>query len=209
MKVERNQLPCSYGNLFKKPLEYFEYRSWQILSPRFPFESQIVAGAFNRQKQVLCRDQLPRGFDLVNRSEGIARAVHEHHRYFDLGQVLRARLVGPTGCVQRVRQQKQAVRQFRLLSDQLLCDQHACLAAAVALSAKEKTTREKLPHRGHRVLQPLAIASGIPRSRRTEIALLAKWQIAAQYRETRTSKGFRHRDKYARSRVAAGTVRED
>src|SRR5258708_1300248 len=38
-----------------------------------------------RQQQGVPRNQVARGFDLVNGPEGVARAVDEHHRHRDLG----------------------------------------------------------------------------------------------------------------------------
>src|SRR6266851_8433385 len=92
--------------------------------------------AFDRQEESLRRDQLPGGLDLVNRSEGIARAMHEHDRYFNVGEVLRSRLLGPAGSVQWVRQQKQTICKF------LLCEHHACLAAAIARSEERRVGKE-------------------------------------------------------------------
>jgi len=77
------------------------------------------------------------------------------------------------------------------------------------LSAKKNATREKLPHRRHRVLQPFAIAGRIARPRRAVGTLLAKRQIATQHRETDASKGFCQRHQQGHLRIAASSVGED
>ena len=91
----------------------------------------------------------------------------------------------------------------------LLSNQHACLPTPVALPAEVHTPGHTLPHRRNGVPQPLAIACRITWPGRAERALLAERQIAAQYGETRASKGFCHCDKQRHLRIAARSMSEN
>jgi hypothetical protein len=63
------------------------------------------------------------------------------------------------------------------------------------LPTDKDASANQFSERCDRIVEACAITSSIARPRWPDAAQLPKWQIAAQNRESRACKGFRHSDK--------------
>ena len=174
----------------------------------FPFEPQIVTGAFDRQQFRPCRNHLQRALKFLNRPEGIAGALNEQRWRSQVWEMLRPLLLGPARRMQRIGQQQQSRNQVWGVMGKLGAE-HAGLASAIGVSAEIDVSRRfaafvprrvirvptlsrqrtpgwgihHSPECGNRVLQAGAVARGVARSRWPEGSRLAKGKIAAEHAE--------------------------
>lgn len=160
-----------------------------------------MPGAFNRQQLRFRWDHFHRLLEFWNQSEGIARAVDEQDLRAQIGQVLRALLLGLTRRMQRVRKQQQASGEFRLFGTE-----HARLASTIGMAAEEDAARDLFSKGGNSVLQAGAIARGVARTGRSPGADLSKREIAAEDGESRGRECLCHDDQQRCSSVAACSV---
>jgi len=149
-----------------------------------------VACAFNRQQLGLRRYQLQRLLDLWDRAEGIAGTFNKEGRRVKMEKVLRAKLIGLSRRMQRIRQQEEAGSQSRSFVRGFLRNlgtEHAGLPSAVGVAAEKYAAgREILDYRDC-ILQAGTIAFAVAWCRRSVGSILTVGEIAAQHHETSCS----------------------
>jgi len=119
-------------------------------------------------------DQLPRRLDLLHRAERIRRALHEHGRHADRGEVRGAQILGAPGRMERIGEEEQAGDEIRLLGGE-----HAGLAPTVGLAAEEHALDAERLDRSHCMSEAGAIEGSRRPGRRARASLLTEGQIAA------------------------------
>ncbi len=194
--------------------------------------------AFDGQQFCSGGDHLERLFDLCNRSERIARAVHKQRRRVQTRQMLCALLLGTSRRMQRIGQQQQSRDEIRLLFRKF-CAQHAGLASTVGVSTEKdlafppnenrvgwatlvvlkipilsQRTRQgwgnqRFLYGGNCIPQPGTITSSIAGAGRSERSHLPIRQVAAQHGESARAESFGQRDQQRRLRIRSSTVRQN
>jgi hypothetical protein len=106
--------------------------------------------------------------------------------------------------MQRIREQRQTIGNIRFLGQK-----HAGLTAAIALTAKEDSTSCHFFYGSNGILEARPVPSRTAGMRRSKTPRLTKRHVAAQYRQSLASKGFRQRDKKRHLRIPASTVGEN
>jgi hypothetical protein len=129
--------------------------------------------------------------------------MDKHSWNAQVWQVLRARLVGPTGGVQRIREQQQSIR------ERILRQQHTGLPSTIALPAEKYAPRYNFSHGRDRMAQSFAIAGGISGPGRPKVSHLPEGQINSQDGKSGASESLGKRDQQRHSGIAAGAVRQD
>ena len=90
-----------------------------------------MSGALHDLQAGGCGDLFPGGFDFFNGSEIVCGAVYKKRGYAQGREMFHAEFLGPSGRMQRVREQQQRFRNRRIFGGQ-----HARLAASVGMSGQ-------------------------------------------------------------------------
>lgn len=188
------QLPC------EELLKLRQYFVRKIIRLGLSFESQVVASAFDNQKFSLSGDQFARSIDLFDCAERIAGSFDEQRGNMELRKMFGSQALRFSGRMQRIRKQKQAVREF------FFREQDAGLTAPVALTTKKDLSRTDFLHRKHGVLQSSAIVCCVAWAWRPELSILAKGQVATKNGVPGFRKRFGHRDQHGHLRISASAV---